>query len=352
MSRYLSKKYDDLVPYVPGEQPKDQKYIKLNTNESPYETSALAQKKISEVSKNLRLYSDPDCTPLVKTGAEYFGVEKNELLFFNGSDEILNYIVMAYCDDEHELVFPDITYGFYQVIAELNKVKYSTIPLDENFRMNPEEYRGINKTIMFPNPNAPTGIALSVKDVERIVASNPNNVVVVDEAYVDFGAESSIKLTRNYNNLLVVSTFSKSRSLAGGRLGFVIGHKDLISDLNSLKYSNNPYTVNTLTMYAGIGALEDDAYIKENCRKIMRTREITSSALTKMGFKVLDSKANFIFVSHPGISGEDLYLKLREKGILVRYFDKDRLRDFIRITIGTSEQMHILIEKIDEILGE
>ena len=352
MSKFLSKKYDALEPYVPGEQPKDQKYVKLNTNESPFETSKIARQYIDNVSKNLRLYSDPDCTPLVEKGAEYFGVEKDEILFFNGSDEILNYIVMAFCDDENELVFPDITYGFYQVIAELNLVKYSTIPLTEDFKINVDDYVGINKTIMFPNPNAPTGIALSLDEIEKIISSNRKNVVVVDEAYVDFGAQSSRKLTKKYDNLLVVSTFSKSRSLAGGRLGFVIGNKALIQDLNSLKYSNNPYTVNTMTMWAGIGALEDDDYMKDNCKKIIKTRENTVSKLESMGFEILDSKANFIFAKNPRITGKDLYLSLKEKGVLVRYFDKERLKDYVRITIGSDEQMEFLFSKIEEILNE
>lgn len=350
MSSFLNSKFKSLVPYTPGEQPKDMKYIKLNTNESPFAPSPTAQKMASEATKNLQLYSDPECRDLVKKAAEYFGVEADEIIFTNGSDEVLNFAFMAFCEDG--AIFPDTTYGFYKVFAELNGVDFKEIPLMSDFSVNLLDYIGANKTVFLANPNAPTGIALSVAEIEKIIVSNPNNVVVIDEAYVDFGAESVIPLIKKYDNLLVTQTFSKSRSLAGGRLGFGIGSKRLIQDLNTIKYSTNPYNVNSMTAAAGIGSLEDDEYIKDNCKKIIQNRRYLIEELQKLDFTMTDSSANFIFAKHSTVSGKDIYLKLREKGVLVRYFDKERLRDYTRITIGSKEQLDVLIEKLKEILKE
>lgn len=350
MSNFLDSKYSSLVPYTPGEQPKDMQYIKLNTNESPFAPSKKAQEMASEAAKKLQLYSDPECRDLVKTAAEYFGVEADEIIFTNGSDEVLNFAFMAFC--EQGAIFPNITYGFYSVFADLNGVDYKAIPLKEDFSVDVNDYIGVNKAVFLANPNAPTGIALSVDDIEKIVKSNPNNVVVIDEAYVDFGATSVIPLIKKYDNLLVTQTFSKSRSLAGGRLGFGIGSKALIRDLNTIKYSTNPYNVNSLTAAAGIGSLLDDDYIKENCNKIIQNREYLVNELKKLDFTMTDSLANFIFAKHSTVSGKDIYLKLKEKGVLVRYFDKERLKDYTRITIGSREQLDVLIEKLKEILEE
>lgn len=350
MSNFLNSKYSSLVPYTPGEQPKDMQYIKLNTNESPFAPSEKAQEMASEAAKKLQLYSDPECRDLVKTAAEYFGVEADEIIFTNGSDEVLNFAFMAFC--EQGAIFPNITYGFYSVFADLNGVAYKAIPLKEDFSVDVNDYIGVNKAVFLANPNAPTGIALSVDDIEKIVKSNPNNVVVIDEAYVDFGAISVIPLIKKYDNLLVTQTFSKSRSLAGGRLGFGIGSKALIRDLNTIKYSTNPYNVNSLTAAAGIGSLLDDDYIKENCNKIIENREYLVNELKKLDFTMTDSLANFIFAKHSTVSGKDIYLKLKEKGVLVRYFDKERLKDYTRITIGSREQLDVLIEKLKEILEE
>lgn len=352
MSRFFSSRFDALTPYVPGEQPRDLQYIKLNTNESPYATSEKAAAYAAEEAKNLRLYSDPDCTALVQKAADYFGVETDEILFTNGSDDILNFAMMAFCDDETPAVFPDITYGFYPVICSLHQIPYEEIPLQEDLTIRPEDYHNTGKTVFLANPNAPTGEALSLAQVEGILASDPDHVVVVDEAYVDFGAESAIPLIRKYENLLVVQTMSKSRSLAGGRLGFAIGNRELIRDLNTLKYSTNPYNVNRMTMAAGIGALEDEDYFKENCRKIAEVREETAAKMKGLGFWLTRSRSNFLFASHPKISGGELYRALKEKGVLVRYFDKPRLQGFVRITVGTGEEMAILLEKITEILQE
>lgn len=350
MSRFFNSKFSRLVPYTPGEQPKDMKYIKLNTNESPFAPSPTAQKMAAEATKNLQLYSDPECRNLVKKAADYFGVETDEIIFTNGSDEVLNFAFMAFC--EKGAIFPDITYGFYKVFAELNDVEFKEIPLKEDFSIDINDYINTNKTIFIANPNAPTGMTLSAEDIEKIIVSNPDNIVVIDEAYVDFGAESVVPLIKKYDNLLVTQTFSKSRSLAGGRLGFGIGSKKLIQDLNTIKYSTNPYNVNSMTVAAGVGSLEDDEYIKENCKKIIENRRYLVEELSKIGFTMTDSSANFIFAKHGTVCGKDIYLKLKEKGVLVRYFDKDRLKDYTRITIGSKEQLDVLIEKLKEILKE
>lgn len=352
MSRFFSEKYNRLVPYTPGEQPKDTKYIKLNTNESPFPPSPSAIAFARLAADNLQLYSDPECKELVEKAAAHFGVSTDEILFTNGSDEILNFAFMAFCDKTHPAVFPDITYGFYSVFCDLNGIDYEAIPLKEDFSVNVDDYIGINKTIFLANPNAPTGIALSVADIEKIIKSNPDNVVVIDEAYVDFGGESVVPLIHKYDNLLVTQTFSKSRSLAGGRLGFGIGCKSLIADLNTIKYSTNPYNVNRMTMAAGLGSLTDDDYTRKNCSEIISVRAKTVEALKNLGFVMTDSMANFIFARHPKADGEKIYLKLKEKGVLVRHFASQRLCQYNRITVGSDEQMKIFIEKLKEVLEE
>lgn len=352
MSRFFSSKYSSLEAYTPGEQPKDMKYIKLNTNESPFPPSKSVLDAVSEQASLLQLYSDPECTPLVAKCAELYGVKKTQILMTNGSDEILNFAFMAFCDSENPIVFPDITYGFYPVFAELNGIPYEQIPLKDDFTINVEDYVGINKNIVIANPNAPTGIALSLDEIERIVSSNPNNVVIIDEAYVDFGAQSAVSLVDKYDNLIVTQTFSKSRSLAGARLGFGIACEALICDMNTIKYSTNPYNVNRMTMMAGYGALCDNDYYMNNCKTIAQNRAYTENALARLGFEVLPSKANFVFAKSSLISGEELYLSLKARGILVRHFTKERIKDYNRITIGTLEQMKALIGAIEEILKE
>lgn len=348
MSRYFSKKFKALVPYTPGEQPKEMKYIKLNTNESPFPPSERAMRKAAEAVKNLQLYCDPECRELVKKASEVFSVDTDEILFTNGSDEILNFAFLAFCDETHPAVFPDITYGFYPVFAEINRVPYEEIPLKDNFTISVDDYIGINKTIFIANPNAPTGIALSLNDIEKIVSSNPESVVVIDEAYIDFGTKSAVSLIHKYSNLLVTQTFSKSRSLAGGRLGFGIACKELIADLNTIKYSTNPYNINSLTQAVGAGVLEDEEYTKSNCKTIIENREYLTKKLEAMGFFVLPSKANFVFARHDKTDGRALYEALKGKGVLVRHFDSERLRDYNRITVGTKEQIDILTQKIAE----
>ena len=352
MSRFFSDKLAALTPYTPGEQPKDQRYIKLNTNESPFPPSPKAQVYAKAAAEILQLYSDPNCTDLVAKAAEVFGIEDDEIIFSNGSDEVLNFAFMAFCDAKNPAIFPDITYGFYKVFAALNQIPYEEIPLKADFSLDIQDYVNRNKTIFIANPNAPTGLCLSLEQIEIIVKSNPNNVVVIDEAYIDFGGETAIPLTKKYDNLLVVQTFSKSRSMAGARLGFAVGCKALIQDLNTIKYSTNPYNVNRMTMAAGLGALEDDAYFRENCAAIMENRAVFTKNLEDLGFTVIPSKTNFVFAKHPGIAGKVLYTKLREKGILVRHFDTDRLRDYLRITIGSREEMSACADALTKILEE
>ncbi len=352
MSRFLSERRRALVPYTPGEQPKDMKYIKLNTNESPFPPSKKAQTMAAEAAEKLNLYPDPECRALTERIAEMCGVMTDEVLVTNGSDEILNFAFIAFCDERASAVFPDITYGFYPVFAELNNVPYEEIPLADDLSLNVEDYIGINKNIFIANPNAPTGLCLSIGDIERIVASNPDNAVVIDEAYVDFGAESAIPLIRKYDNLLVTQTFSKSRSMAGARLGFGVGCKELIRDLNTVKYSTNPYNINSMTMAAGLGVLADPEYTMDNCREIIKNRENTEEELKALGFSCTASCSNFIFARHESIGGEELYLKLKEKGVLVRHFGKERIKDYNRITVGNAEEMRELIERIREITEE
>lgn len=352
MSRFFSKKYEALEPYTPGEQPRDMQYIKLNTNESPFPPSPNAIAMAQRAADNLELYPDPQCRDLVKAAAEYYEIKEDEILFTNGSDDILNFAFMAFCDEEHPAVFPDITYGFYSVFAQCNHVPYETIPLQEDFTIRVEDYLGINKTIFIANPNAPTGIALPLSDIEAIVRSNPQNVVVIDEAYVDFGTESAVKLIHRYDNLLVTQTFSKSRSMAGARLGFGIGCKQLIQDLNTLKYSTNPYNINRMTMAAGIGSLMDESIFRVNCMQIQDNRDWTVNALKELGFTLTDSKANFIFAKTDAMSGTEIYRKLKKNGILVRHFATERLKEYNRITIGSLAQMEALIRTLKEILEE
>lgn len=350
MSRFFSSKLSSLVPYTPGEQPKDMKYIKLNTNESPYPPcKEVVNAALTEAGK-LQLYCDPTCSALHTELARQYGVNKEEVLATNGSDEILNFAFMAFSDKAHPIVFPDITYGFYPVFAEINGIPYEKIPLKEDFSIDVNDYVGINKNIVIANPNAPTGMYLENSEIERIVSSNPNNVVIIDEAYIDFGGESAIPLTKKYDNLIVTRTFSKSYSLAGARLGFGVANEALIRDMNTIKYSTNPYNVNRMTQEAGVSAIRNNSYFMENCKKIVEAREYTSLELKSLGFTVLPSMANFVFAKSDKIDGERLYLELKSRGILVRHFTSERIKDFNRITIGTREQMEVLIKEIKNIL--
>ena len=352
MSRFFSEKYKNLEPYTPGEQPQDMQYVKLNTNESPFPPHPAVAQAVAAQADALRLYPDPDCKVLVAMMAEQYGVSPDQVVLTNGSDDLLNFAFMAFCDKDHPAVFPDITYGFYKVFAEANAVPYTQLPLQEDFTINVADYCGVGKTVFIANPNAPTGIALNLEQVEQIVKSNPNNVVIIDEAYVDFGGESAVPLVNRYENLLVIQTFSKSRSMAGGRLGMAFGSRELIADLHTLRYSTNPYNINRLTAAAAIATLEHNDYTLQNCNTIAQNREDTAKILREMGFTVTASKANFLFAGHPAIAGKTLYQKLKQRGVLVRHFDKPRIADFVRITVGTAEQMKILTDTIRQILEE
>ncbi|MDD6309051.1 MAG: histidinol-phosphate transaminase [Clostridia bacterium] len=350
MSKFLTNK--KLVPYTPGEQPRGRQYIKLNTNESPFPPSEKAKAAAKEALDTLHLYPDPTCAALSASMAEALGVSTDEVILGNGSDEILFFAFSAFCDANCGAVFPSITYSFYSVFAELCKVPYTKIPLREDFTICPQNYIGLAKTIFIANPNAPTGIALQRAEIETILKNNPAHVVVIDEAYVDFGGESCVPLIHQYENLLVVQTFSKSRSMAGARLGMGIGSKALIQDLNTIKYSVNPYNINRMTMAAGMGALADADYTKKNCAEIIQNRLYTTEALTALGFVVTPSCTNFVFAKHPQISGQTIYSRLKEKNILVRHFDTPEITAYNRITIGTKAQMDAFLSAIQEILEE
>lgn len=352
MSKYFTYRLGGLVPYTPGEQPKDMQYIKLNTNESPFPPSKSVSEAVISESQKLQLYSDPESINIRTKLSEVYGVDKSQIIVTNGSDEVLNFAFMAFGDEKNPLVFPNITYGFYPVFAELNRIPYEEIPLKDDFTIDVNDYMGVNSTVVIANPNAPTGICLSLDEIEQIVESNADNVVIIDEAYVDFGAESAVSLINKYDNLLVVQTFSKSRSMAGARLGFAIGNEKLIADLNTIKYSTNPYNVNRMTDAAGTAALADNDYYINNCNTIINNREWTVCELQKLGFTVLPSKANFVFAKCDKIDGEKLYLELKNRGILIRHFNKDLICQYNRITIGTIEQMQKLIETIALILEE
>ncbi len=353
MSCYMSERLRGLEPYTPGEQPQDRSYIKLNTNESPFPPSPGVISAVASEASKLMLYSDPTVRELTQAMSDLFGLPPECIILTNGSDEVLNFAFMAWGDEDRPLVFPSITYGFYPVFAELNRIPYEELPLKPDFSIDPADYGNLNRrTVVIANPNAPTGLCLTLDEIESIVASNRDGVVIIDEAYVDFGGESAVPLTQKYQNLLVTGTFSKSRSLAGARLGFGIGHPALISDLHTIRYSTNPYNVNRMTAAAGVAALRENDYYMENCRTIMENRDYTTGALRALGFEVLDSKANFVFARSEKIGGGELYRALKARGILVRHFDKDGISDYNRITIGTREQMEALIATVTEILQE
>ena len=352
MSKFLSSRFASLTPYTPGEQPQDKKYIKLNTNESPFPPPLSVVEAAKEGAKKAHLYSDPESAALTEKMAEVLGVRKTQVLMTNGSDEVLNFAFMAFADGLHPLALADITYGFYPVFADINNIPYEKIPLNEDFTINLDDYKNLCGAIFIANPNAPTGICLSLGQIEDILLHNRGNVVIVDEAYVDFGGESAVSLIDRYENLLVTQTFSKSRSMAGARLGFAIGNEDLISDLHTLRYSTNPYNVNRMTAAAGYAALCDNDYYMDNCRTIMENRAYTTEALRELGFEVLPSLTNFVFAKTERIGGEALYLELKRRGILVRHFTKDSITDYNRITIGTRAQMETFISTVKTILEE
>ncbi len=353
MSRFMSSRFDGLEAYVPGEQPQDMQYVKLNTNESPFPPSPAVLEAVNrEETGRLNLYPDPEGKALRGRLAETYGVRPENVFLANGSDELLFFAFMAFCDQSRPAAFPNISYGFYPVYARLLGLPYTEIPLREGFVLNPKDYCGLGKTIFIANPNAPTGRAISVDSIEEIVRTNPDHVVLIDEAYIDFGGQSCLPLIKKYDNLLVCQTFSKFRSLAGGRLGFALASPGLIADLEKIKYSTNSYNINRLTMAAAIATLDSSEYYVENSRKIQANRAYTTEKLAELGFETLPSVTNFIFTRCPAVDGGTLYRELKARGVLVRHWDKAEIRDWCRVTIGTREQMDIFLDRVREILKE
>lgn len=351
MSRYWNDHVKTLKPYVPGEQPKDKKYIKLNTNENPYGPSKKVLESVKKATcDDLKLYPDPTCSDLSAEIAEYYGLNKDEVFLGNGSDEILAFVFMTFFQKGRKVLFPEISYTFYNVYAEMFNLDYELIKLDENFDIPLAQFNQKNGGIIFPNPNAPTGKYIDTKSIIEVIENNTDTVVVVDEAYIDFGGKSMVEYINKYPNLLVIQTFSKSRSLAGLRVGFAMGNAQLIEGLNRVKNSFNSYTIDRLALAGAMEAIRDDDYFNETRNKIMKTREETVRKLEELDFKVLKSQANFIFIKHNHAKGQYLYEELKNNGILVRHFNRDRIEDYLRVTIGTDQEMDVLIEKLKYIL--
>ena len=352
MNRLLSSRLENLTPYVPGEQPQDQQYLKLNTNESPFPPSAEALRWAQENVRPLNLYSEPVSRELRAAMAQALRVSPDQVMMTNGSDEALNLAMVALCDDARPAAFPDITYGFYAVIARANGVPYEEVPLKDDFTVDVSALSAPGRTVFLANPNAPTGIPLPLSEVRKLLNADPDRAVVVDEAYVDFGGESAVSLLKEYDNLLVIGTFSKSRSLAGGRLGYAVGNPALIKALDTLRDSTNPYNINSYTQALGLAILKDEARVRENCRRIVQNREETAERLRALGFAVLPSRTNFVFAANPTIDGGELYRRLKARGVLVRHFDKERIARYNRITIGTKEQMDRFFTILTELWEE
>lgn len=353
MKEFWSSRIRDLVPYTPGEQPKNQKLIKLNTNENPYPPSPKALEAIrANVNEFLKLYSDPEGTLLREAVAKVYGVKPEQVFVGNGSDEVLAFAFQAFYGIGDTIVFPDITYSFYPVYAKMFGISCRTVPLREDFTVPVDALIGGNDGVVITNPNAPTGIELSQEELRRILEGNPDVAVIVDEAYIDFGGTSALPLIEEYPNLLVVQTLSKSRALAGLRVGFAIGSENLVSAVNCVKNSINSYTLDRLAIAGGAAAVEDVDYFREHCAMVAATRERISGELREMGFTVLPSKANFIFISHNTVPARQLFARLREEGILVRYFDLPRIDNFLRVTIGTDEDMDTFVRVIERLTAE
>lgn len=351
-NKYISKRAQKIVPYTYGEQPKDKKYIKLNTNENPYGPSP----KVLEAIKNLpsdvyKLYSDPSCKELKEAIADFYKLSTDKIFVGNGSDEVLAFSYMAFMDKGDKVIYPDITYSFYPVYSSLYEMEEVVVPLNEDFSMNKEGFYQDAKVCLITNPNAPTGIALSLAEIEKIVSENTDKLIIVDEAYIDFGGESAVGLIDKYANILVVQTYSKSRSLASLRIGFALGNPVLIEALHKIKDSFNPYTLDTVGIKAGTEAMKDREYFEECCNKIINTRERIKKELAKIGFEGTDSKSNFLFIKHKEVEAKEIFEKLRAEGILVRYFNKPRIYNHLRVSIGTDEEMDAVIEKLKEIVG-
>ena len=353
MSRFLSSKYEALEPYTPGEQPKVQNLIKLNTNESPFPPSPKVLDAINKMEINkLNLYPDPEAKMLACAISRRYTVPESRIILGNGSDELLAFSFMAFQKGTRTICFPDISYGFYKVYAEIYGAIAKRIPLDNSLKVVPDDYYNAPGTIVIANPNPPTGTTLSIEEIEKILKANKDNLVIIDEAYVSFGAESSVPLIDRYDNLLVIQTFSKDRNLAGARIGMAFAQEEIIEDLNKMKYSFNPYNLNRLSILAGTAAIEDNDYFESCIEKVKKTREYFVSNMEAIGFHIIPSFANFVFAKHDKISGEKYYKELRDKNIIIRHFENERIKDYVRITIGTKEQMDALVDATKQILEE
>jgi len=340
-------------PYVPGEQPKALGVVKLNTNENPYPPSPKAELAARDLDfDKLKLYPDPAAYELAHGIADYYHVQDNQVFVGVGSDDVLSMCFLTFFHSDKPILFPDITYSFYPVWAQVYGIPYCEIPLDKDFQINVQDYNRENGGIIFPNPNAPTSLYMGLKQVEELVKNNQKSVVIIDEAYIDFGGQSALPLIDKYENLLVVQTYSKSRSMAGMRIGYAIGNAALIKALNDVKFSVNSYTMNTTSIVYGSAALKDKEYFEECIEKIIATRERSMQALRSLGFTPLDTKTNFIFATHEKMSADALFEELKKKNIYVRYFNMPRINNYLRITIGTDEQMNRLFAALKEILGE
>lgn len=341
-----------VIPYVPGEQPKENDIIKLNTNENPYPPSPKAVEALKSFDcSRMRLYPDPNSDILVNSLAKRYKVKPSQVFVGVGSDDVISMAFLTFFNSDKPILFPDITYSFYDVWADVYKIPYKTMPLDDNFRINKTDYFQENGGIIFPNPNAPTGVYESNEMIEEIVKANKNSIVIIDEAYIDFGGESCIGLTEKYDNLLVVQTFSKSRSMAGMRIGYAIGNEKLIKYMNDVKFSINSYTMNHVTQVCGAAAVEDEEYFIETIKKIADVRENTKKELKKLGFTFTDSKSNFLFAAHDKVKAETIFNELKSRKIYVRYWNKPRINNYLRISIGTAEEMEKLISALKEIVS-
>lgn len=350
MSKFWNPFVYELDPYIPGEQPQDKRYIKLNTNENPFPPSPQVIQAIREAAnEDLRLYPDPNADVLRAKIADAYRVQKEQVFVGNGSDEILAFAFQAFFDPEHPILFPDITYSFYKVYAKMYRVPYQVVPLREDFSMPLAPFMQENGGIIFPNPNAPTGKALAAAEIREILAHNRDRIVIIDEAYIDFGGESMIPYVQEYPNLLVIHTLSKSRSLAGLRVGFAIGSEELIEGLQRIKNCFNSYTLDRLALAGAVAAFADEAYFAKTRAAVMQTRSKVSAALQELGFHVVESSANFIFIAHPDILASSLFARLKEAGVLVRYFNQPRIDNYLRVTIGLEEEMEQFVQIVREI---
>jgi len=352
MSRYWSKLVNELTPYVPGEQPRHERLVKLNTNESPYDPSPKVLAAIAAVSgDDLRRYPDPESVELKQAFAERNGLTAEQVFLGNGSDEVLAHAFQALLTHDRPVCFPDISYSFYPVWCDLYRTPYQCLPLTDDFRVDVSAFPADNGGIIIPNPNAPTGVLLGLAEIRQLLQSNAESVVVIDEAYIDFGGESAVGLINEFDNLLVIQTLSKSRALAGVRVGVAMGHKDLIEGLERVKNSFNSYPLDVLAQKASLASLDDDAYFRESCTRVIASRERLTAEMTTMGFEVLPSAANFIFSRHSFEQAAELFESLRERGVIVRYFNKPRIDQFLRISIGTEEECDLLLDVLREVLS-